>query len=106
MIKTEKRKDSFLEGSLWDKMIRFAIPLIITSIIQQLFVTADKIIAGQFISEHAYGAIGVTGTISNFFIEFFMGFSGATTVVMAKYIGMQRKDKVICTAQTVVPIWR
>ena len=101
MKKTEK--GSFLEGSLWDKMIRFAIPLIITSIIQQLFVTADKIIAGQFISENAYGAIGVTGTISNFFIEFFMGFSGATTVVMSKYIGMKRNDRVIATAETVIP---
>ena len=98
-----KNEKSFLEGSIWDKMILFIIPLVVTSIIQQLFNTADKIIAGRFISENAYGAIGLTSTISNFFIEFFMGFSGATTVVIAKYIGMGRKDRAKAAVNTAIP---
>ena len=103
MEKEVKNKKSFLEGSIWDKMILFIIPLVVTSIIQQLFNTADKIIAGRFISENAYGAIGLTSTISNFFIEFFMGFSGATTVVIAKYIGMGRKDRAKAAVNTAIP---
>ena len=99
-----KNKKSFLEGSIWDKMIMFVIPLVITSIIQQFFNTADKIIAGRFISENAYGAIGLTSTISNFFIEFFMGFSGATTVVIAKYIGMGRNDRARAAVNTALPL--
>ncbi len=99
-----KNKKSFLEGSIWDKMILFIIPLVITSIIQQLFNTADKVIAGRFISENAYGAIGLTSTISNFFIEFFMGFCGATTVVIAKYIGMGRKDRAKAAVNTAIPL--
>ena len=104
MEKETDNKKSFLEGSIWDKMIMFVIPLVITSIIQQLFNTADKIIAGRFISENAYGAIGLTSTISNFFIEFFMGFTGATTVVIAKYIGMGKKDRARAAVNTAMPL--
>lgn len=104
MKKEVENRKSFLEGSIWDKMILFVIPLVVTSIIQQLFNTADKVIAGRFISENAYGAIGLTSTISNFFIEFFMGFSGATTVVIAKYIGMGRKDRARAAVNTAVPL--
>ena len=51
---------NMLEGSIWDKILQFAIPLAITSIMQQLFNAADVAIVGQFVGKQALAAVGAT----------------------------------------------
>ena len=85
-VKT-KESTCFVEGSLAKGMIKFALPLVATSILLQLFNTLDTSIAGRFISDRALAAVGSTATISSFFIEFFMGFSVAAEVIIARHLG-------------------
>lgn len=87
-----KKTSSFTEGPLIKKMILFALPLVATSIILQLFNTVDMALAGRFISKDALAAIGSTSTVSGFFIEFFLGFSTATNVVVAQFLGNGDKE--------------
>jgi len=62
------RKDlDMLSGSLWDKIILFAIPLAFTGVLQQLFNAADVAVLGRFVSSEAMAAVGtdvpVIGTV-------------------------------------------
>ena len=54
-----------LEGSIWDKIIVFAIPVALTSLFQQLFNSADIAVIGRFSGSQALAAVGSTATIVN-----------------------------------------
>lgn len=42
-----------LSGSIWDKMILFALPLAFTGVLQQLYNAADVAVLGHFVSDEA-----------------------------------------------------
>ena len=86
-------RQDFLEGSLKKQMIKFAVPLLLTSVLLQLFNTADTAMAGRFVGKEALAAVGGTVTISSFLIEFFLGFSNAVNVIIARLLGMDDKKK-------------
>ena len=48
------RKINMLEGSLWDKLIVFALPLAFTGLLQQLYNAADVAVLGRFVSDLAW----------------------------------------------------
>ena len=52
-------------GSLPKKMLRFAVPLILSSLLQLLFNAVDLIVVGQFVDDTAVGAVGSTGALIN-----------------------------------------
>lgn len=47
-----------LSGSIWDKMILFALPLAFTGVLQQLYNAADVAVLGHFVSDEAMAAVG------------------------------------------------
>ena len=50
-------------GSLPKKMLRFAVPLILSSLLQLLFNAVDLMVVGQFVDDSAVGAVGSTGSL-------------------------------------------
>ena len=82
-----------LEGSLWDKILAFALPLAATSIIQQLFNSCDVATVGQFSGSHSLAAVGSTAPITNLFITIFVGFSVGANVIISRFLGAQREDR-------------
>ena len=87
MVKTVEKQRSFLEGSIWDKLILFALPLALTNILQQLFNSADMAVVGHFSGKEAFAAIGSTSTAINLLIEIFTGLSVGSNVIIARFIG-------------------
>ena len=85
------KKIDMLNGSLWDKILKFAIPLALTGILQQLFNAADVAVVGQFSGKEAMAAVGANSTVINIMITLFTGVSLGTNVVISRYTG--RKDK-------------
>ncbi len=83
-------RKNLTDGPILKKMILFVLPLIATSVLQQLFHTADMSVVGKFVGDGAYAAVGSTGTVVGLFIEFFMGFSIGVNVVIGHAIG--KKD--------------
>ena len=47
-----------LSGSIWDKMILFALQLAFTGVLQQLYNAADVAVLGHFVSDEAMAAVG------------------------------------------------
>ena len=88
-------------GSLFPKIVAFAVPLILTSILQLLFNSADMIVVGKFVSNDAMGAVGATGSISSLIINLAIGFSAGAGVVLAGAYGAKNKqygDKILHTS--------
>ena len=49
-MRRKNKKIDMLNGSIWDKMIVFALPLAFTGMLQQLFNAADVAVLGRFVS--------------------------------------------------------
>lgn len=82
-----------LEGSIWDKIIVFAIPMALTSLFQQLFNSADIAVIGRFSGSQALAAVGSTATIVNIFINCLVGTSVGATVVISHLLGEKMKKQ-------------
>ena len=91
-----------LHGPLPLKIILFAIPLALSSILQQLFNSADAVIAGQYIGSSALAAVGGVAPIISLFIATFVGLSIGSNVLIAVYIGRGELERVRGGIQTTV----
>ena len=85
-------------GPLAGKILLFAVPLMLSSILQLLFNAADIIVVGQFASPNSVAAVGSTGSIINLIVAVFMGLGVGVNVTVAHYHAIgQAKD----TSETV-----
>lgn len=82
-----KLEINMLEGSIWDKVLKFAFPLAVTSIMQQLFNAADVAIVGQFVGKEALAAVGANGIVINLMLNLMVGLSIGANVACANFLG-------------------
>lgn len=75
-------------GSLADKLIIFALPLIATNMLQLIFNAADVIVVGRFAGSLSLAAVGSTTSVIFLFINVLMGLSVGVNVMVARYLGM------------------
>ncbi len=90
--KSSKQVD-MINGSLTNKIMLFALPLAASSILQQLFNSADVAVVGRFAGSQALAAVGSNGSVIALIINLFAGLSIGANVVVAKFIGQGRKEK-------------
>lgn len=83
-----------LHGSLWDKIVLFALPLAASTILQQLFNSADVAVVGRFDSSQAMAAVGSNGAVINVLVNLFVGVSVGANMLIANYIGQGEREKV------------
>ena len=79
-------------GSIMDKLISFALPLMLSGILQLMFNAVDIIVVGHFSSSQALAAVGSTTALINVFVNLFIGVSLGTNVLAARFYAA-RKDK-------------
>lgn len=89
-----KKEVDMLSGSLWRKIILFALPIVTTSIIQQLFNTADTAIIGKFGERGALAAVGTNGEIVAMLVSLSAGLSIGANVLISRYIGAGKKENI------------
>ena len=82
-----------LRGSLWDKIILFALPLALTGVMQQLLNAADVVTLGQFVGKNAMAAVGNNTSMVGLIVSLMMGLSLGANVVIAQNIGANRIDR-------------
>lgn len=86
-----KHEIDMTTGALPPKILRFAIPYMLTGMLQIMFNAADNAVIGAFDGSNALAAVGSTGSITNFAVNLFMGLSVGTNVVLSKAIGSSQK---------------
>lgn len=94
MVVSKASKDDFTNGPLLIKLIKFAIPLILTGILQLLFNAADLVVVGRYGSDNALAAVGSTGSLINLIVNMFMGLSVGASVSVAQAYGAKEDKKV------------
>lgn len=87
------RDIDMLRGTLWDKIILFALPLALTGVMQQLLNAADVVTLGKFVGKHAMAAVGNNISMVGLIVSLLMGLSLGANVVIAQNIGAKRFDR-------------
>ena len=91
-------------GSLADKILLFALPLMASSLLQLLFNAADVVVVGRFAGKEALAAVGSNTSLINLMINLFIGLSVGTNVVVARDLGAGRHDKVSHSVHTAMTL--
>ena len=74
-------------GTIWRKMVAFAVPVFLGQLFQQLYNTADSVIVGNFSGKGALAAVSSSGNLIFMMTGFFTGLSLGAGVVISRYFG-------------------
>ena len=103
MLKTNAhRAMDMTEGPLLTKVLFFALPIMLSGILQLLFNAADTIVVGRFAGNEALAAVGSVGSLNNMIISLFIGLSVGANVLVARYTGSRNDRAVSDTVHTSV----
>ena len=89
-----------LHGSLWNKIILFALPLALTGVMQQLLNAADVVTLGKFVGKNAMAAVGNNISLVGLIVSLLMGLSLGANVVIAQSIGAKKFDRAHAAVNT------
>ena len=95
-VNTDSKKTApkdLTQGSILDKVLLFAIPLALTTMLQQLFNATDVAVVGKFASKEAMAAVGGNASVISLLVNFFTGVSIGANVIIARYIGAKDPDR-------------
>ena len=81
------------KGKVWKVIVRFALPLLIGNLLQQLYNVTDSVIVGQFLGKEALAAVSAF-FIYYFIISFVIGVGSGTSVVISQLFGAKQFQKV------------
>ena len=76
-----------LNGPVMPRLLSFALPLMLSGVLQLTFNAADVIVVGRFEGDAALAAVGAPGSLINLLVNLFIGLSVGTNVVVAQYRG-------------------
>ncbi len=103
MSRTKTGMD-MINGSIADKILKFAIPLAVTGILQQVFNAMDVMVVGRFASKNAMAAVGCNAPVIGLMVNLFIGISLGANVTIARYIGQDRQKDVKKAVHTAIII--
>lgn len=94
-LNSKKYEMDMCSGNLFIKIIRFSLPLMFMGMLQLLYNAADLVVVSNFSGDKdALGAVGSTSAIINLLVNLFIGLSVGTNVIVAKYFGAKKEDKI------------
>jgi len=101
--KTNKYEMDMCNGPLLSKILIFSFPLMLSGLLQLTFNAADIVVVGRVAGEEALAALGPTSSLTNLFVNVFMGLSIGANVLVARFYGAGQKkelDDMVHTAIT------
>ncbi len=90
----KEKKNNILQGTIWNALIFFALPIMFSSILQQLFNAADQVVVGRFSGGIALAAVGANTTLVSLFVNVFSSSSIGANALIAMRIGEGRIDTI------------
>lgn len=75
-------------------ILKFAIPMLLGNIFQQLYSVIDSIVVGKFVGKDALAAVGTSGPVIFLLISFMIGITMGFTIVISQYFGAKEMTKV------------
>lgn len=87
-------------GSIMDKLISFALPLMLSGILQLMFNAVDLVVVGHFSGQEALAAVGSTTALIAVFTNLFIGISLGANVLAARFYAAGREKEMSETVHT------
>jgi len=105
MARKERNKQAEIpmtEGSIQNRIIAFAVPLLLGNTFQQLYNTADSLIVGRFRGGDALAAVSSSGSLIMLMVGFFNGLALGAGVVIARFYGGNNQRDVHTSIHTAI----
>ena len=96
------RKRDLTQGPEWRAILIFALPIMLGSLLQQLYSTVDGIVVGNFVNSAALAAMGSCMSYSTLFVFIAMGMGNGSSVVVSQLFGARRHEEMRRTASTIL----
>ena len=100
MLLVKRNEMDMTTGPLMKKLVAYAVPVVISGILQLLFNAADVIIVGRYAGRTALAAVGSTTSLINLIVNLFMMTSIGVNVAVARYYGAHEPVEVSKTVST------
>ncbi len=98
-----KTQNTMLHGPLFGSIVKYTVPIILTSLLQLMFNAADLIVVGRFCGSISVAAVGATSSLTNLMVNFFIGLSVGTGVTVAHALGSREEDVIHKAIHTAIP---
>ncbi len=89
----KKHSVDLTEGSIAPKLLRFALPIFVGHMLQNLYNLVDSLVAGNFAGTEALAAVSANADISILLVGFFVGLSTGAGVLFSRYFGGREYEK-------------
>ena len=89
------------KGPIGKTLLYFAVPVLLSQLLQEFYNVADCMVVGRFAEEYALAATGVSGMLMSVLINFFIGFSSGVSVITSRLFGAYDYDKLKCTITSI-----
>ena len=103
-MKSNKYEIDMCNGSIMDKLVSFALPLMLSGILQLMFNAVDIIVVGRFSGSEALAAVGSTTALINVFTNLFIGISLGANVLAARFFAAGCKEEMSETVHTSITL--
>ncbi len=81
-------------GSVAKTLLLFALPLFLSGLLQMVYNMVDMVVVGRFVGTRGLSAVSIGGEVLMLITFVAMGFSNAGQILISRYVGEQRTDKV------------
>ena len=89
-----------INGPVLKKLLLYAIPLMLSGILQLLFNAADMVVVGRWAGGDAFAAVGASAPLTGLLVNIFIGFAGGASVLVAQSYGSRNEQYVHKTVHT------
>lgn len=103
-LSKNKYEIDMCNGTIMDKLVSFAIPLMVSGILQLMFNAVDIIVVGRFSGSQALAAVGSTTALINVFTNLFIGVSLGANVLAARFYAAGKAKEMSETVHTSVTL--
>lgn len=100
MLKT--RRIDATTGPIIPQVITYAVPLILTTLLQTLFNAVDLAVLGNMADSNAVASVGATASSYSLMMTLFVSFSAGIRVLLARFVGERSREKVKLAVDTSV----
>lgn len=101
-MKNNKYEIDMCNGTIMDKLISFALPLMISGMLQLMFNAVDIIVVGRFTGSQALAAVGSTTALICTFTNLFIGVSLGANVLAARFYASGKTKEMSETVHTAI----
>ena len=92
------------KGNVFRNLIVFAIPFLISNLIQSMYIVADMLIVGRFVGTEAMSGVNIGGNVTFILTNTVIGLSVGATVLIGQYIGSGNREQLKKVTATIITL--